>query len=169
MKIEIWITNNYERLLENAMRITSNRDKASDVLHQCLTDLLGYPDDKKDRLSTEGKLENYITRCVNIQYKSITSPYHKFHRKQSMNEIEYMDFKHDSPDIIDEIDEYGIQCDCIFNELDKLHYYYRILLTDKFIEKLTYHQMNIKYRISKNSLLRDVHEGVRMLKNKCIK
>ena len=170
MKIEDWITNNYERLMDNATRITSNRDKASDVLHQCLTDLLSYPDDKKDRLSTEGKLENYITMCVNIQFKSSTSPYHKHHRKQGMNEVEYFDYKHDIEDIEDEgLNEYNIQCSCIFDELDKLHYYYRILLTDKFIEKLTYHQLHIKYRISKNSLLKDVHQGVAMLRKICLK
>ena len=161
-----WITNNYERLHSNACRIVSNPDKASDCLHICILSILESQEEKQQMLLDGGKLENFITMCVNIQWKSTTSPYHKHHRKQPQQESEYVEWKHNIED--EERTQYDLSCDCIFSELGSLHYYYRILLTDKFIEGLTYQQMNEKYKISKNSLLKDIKVGVQMLKTKCI-
>lgn len=166
-EMDKWISDNYQRLHSNACRITSNADKASDILHICILSILEAPADKQSMLLDGGKLENFITMCVNTQWKSSTSPYHNTHRKQGYLEVEYVDWKHDME--ADELSEYDIQCDCIFSQIDELHFYYKILLTDKFILGLTYAQMNEKYRISKNSLLKDVKVGVEMLKQKCIK
>lgn len=167
-KVNRWINDNYERLYENACKIIPNRDKAGDCLHLCILSLLEYSAEKQQKLYEGGKLENYITMCVNTQYKSSTSPYYTKHRKQSMMETEYVEWKH--YDVMEEeVDEYQQVCDCIFSSIDELHFYYRALLNDKFIEGLTYAQMNEKYRISKNSLLKDVKVGVEMLKQKCVK
>ena len=167
-EIEKWMNEEYDRLLENATKITHNVDDASDVLHICILALLEYPADKQIRLLNEGKLENYMTMCVNRQWKSSTSPYHNQVRKQPQHETEYIDWKHDS--MGDEgRDEYDEMCDCVFKEIDNLHFYYRILVQDKYIEGLTFQQMNEKYKISKNSLLRDVKVGVEMLKQICNK
>ena len=166
-EINKWISDNYERLYSNSCRITSHKDKASDLLHGCLTEFLSYPDSKQERIFSENKLENYLTSCCNIQFKSSTSPYHKFHRKQFSAEIEYIDFKHDISDIVDEIDEYEICVECVFKEIENLHFYFRTLITDKYIRRLTFEEMHIKYKISKNSLHKDCHEGLEMLRNKC--
>ena len=165
--IDNWISNNYERLYSNSCRITSHPDKASDLLHGCLTEFLTYPEDKQLRIFNGGKLENYLTSCCNIQYKSSTSPYHKFHRKQIFNELEYIDYKHDVLDIKDEVDEYEVCAECVLRELDTLHYYFRTLVQDKYVIGLTFAEMHQKYRISKNSLLRDCHQGLQMLRELC--
>ena len=156
--IEIWINRNYEMLVDNATRITSNRNKAIEILHICMLSLLEYPADKQQRLYDEGKLENYMTMCVNRQWKSSTSPYHRQLRRHPQNETEWIEWKWGhNPE--EEIDVYDEMCECVFRELDDLHFYYRILIQDKFIQGMTYQQMNKKYRISKNALLRDVKEG----------
>lgn len=167
-EVNRWIEVNYNRLLENATKITHDVSDAGDVLHICILALLEYPADKQVRLYNEGKLENYITICVNRQWKSATSPYHNQHRKQSQRENEYIDWKHDKMEN-EEMSEYDEMCDCALRELDNLHFYFRILVQDKYVNGLTYQQMNEKYRISKNSLLKDVKEGLEMLKLKCEK
>ena len=156
---------NYKRLHSNACRITSHKEKGYDILHQCLMEFLSYPDEKKERIFKQGKLENYITMCVNIQYKSVSSPYHRIHRKQGMKEDEYMDWKHDIED--NEYSLYNIKCDCIFNNISQLHFYYRALLEKKFLEGYTYQMLHEHYRISKNSLIKDIKVGIEMLKQKC--
>ena len=166
--INKWITENYERLIDNASRITANRNEAEEILHICVLSLLEYPADKQQRLYDEGKLEMYMTSCVNLQYKSSTSPYHRQNRRHYRNETEWTEWKwgHNIEDGNNEWDEI---CECALRELSNLHFYYRILVEDKFLKGMTYQQMNEKYRISKNSLLRDVKEGLVMLKQKCLK
>ena len=164
-QINKWIEENYERLHSNACRITSHPEKGYDILHQCLMEFLGYPDEKKEKIFNQGKLENYITMCVNIQYKSVSSPYHRIYRRQGMNEDEYFDYKHDVMN--DEYGLYDIQCDCIFEQIPNIHFYYRELINKKFIEGMTYHQLYEFYGISKNSLIKDIKIGIEMLKQKC--
>lgn len=164
--INNWINKNYERLHSNACRITSHPDKAYDILHQCLTEFLSYPNEKQTKIFNQGKLENYITMCVNIQYKSKSSPYHRIHRKQGLLEDEYMEWKHQDIEN-EERTLYDIQCDCIFDEIPNLHFYYRELLTHKFIKGMTYQELYTYYNISKNSLIKDIKTGIEMLKQKC--
>lgn len=166
--IEKWINENYNMLVDNVSRITRDRDEAIEILHICILSLLEFPADKQQRLYNEGKLEMYITSASNLQYKSSTSPYHRQNRRHYRNEVEWIDWKYQH-NPIDEDDDYEAMCECVLKELNDLHFYYRILIQDKFINGLTYQQMNEKYRISKNSLLRDVKEGLEMLKQKCNK
>ena len=164
--IEIWINRNYEMLVDNVARITRNRDEAIEILHICILSLLEFPADKQQRLYDEGKLEHYITSASSLQYKSSTSPYHRQNRRHYRNETEWVEWKYQhNPE--EENDEYNELCECVLRELDNLHYYFRILIQEKFIKGLTYQEMNEKFRISKNSLLRDVKEGLKMLKEKC--
>ena len=167
--IEKWINRNYDMLVSNVSRITRNKDEAIEILHICILSLLEFPADKQQRLYDEGKLEMYITSASNLQYKSSTSPYHRQNRRHYRNETEWVEWKYQHNPEDDSDDEYNEMCECALRELENLHFYYRILVQDKFINGLTYQQMNEKYRISKNSLLRDVKEGLQMLKLKCNK
>ena len=166
--IDRWISRNYEMLVSNVSRITRNKDEAVEILHICILSLLEFPADKQQRLYDEGKLENYITSASNLQYKSSTSPYHRQNRRHSRNETEWVEWKW-GHNLEDEFDDWAEMCECALKELNDLHFYYRILIQDKFIQGMTYQQMNEKYRISKNSLLKDVKEGLLMLKLKCNK
>ena len=166
--VEKWINDNYSILLDNVSRITRDKDEASEILHMCILSLLEFPADKQQRLYDEGKLEMYITSASNLQYKSSTSPYHRQNRRHYRNETEWIEWKYQH-NPLDEDDDYEEMCECVLKELNELHFYFRILVQDKFINGLTYQQMNEKYGISKNSLLRDVKEGLEMLKQKCNK
>ena len=83
-------------------------------------------------------------------------------------ETEYFEWAHLDISTEDE-DEYNECVECIFREIENLHYYYKTLLTDKFIKGMTYQELHEYYSISKNSLLKDIKVGVEILKQKCIK
>jgi DNA-directed RNA polymerase specialized sigma24 family protein len=168
MKREIndWINNNYETLHNNASRITSHPDKSSDLLHICLESFIRLPESRQQQMFDDSKIEHFITSCCNLQFKSSTSPYYYQYRKQSHNENEYVDWIHDSVEL--EPSDYDEWCDCVFQEMDNLHWYTKRLVDEKYIQGLTYDDLHKKYNINKNALLRDIHSGVDELREKCL-
>ena len=115
----------------------------------------------------DDKIEQWITKCVSIQYKSSSSPYHYQNRKARVNEDEYLEYKHDDGDD----DEYNFQLDdcleCLEREVKNLFWYNRILIEKKFFEGWTYQQLHDYYGITKNSLACDIKVGILELKQKC--
>jgi len=148
------------------MRITRDKGKATDVLHHCVMDFLQLPISQQQQMLNDSKIENYLTKCVSIQYKSSSSPYHYQNRKVRMMEDEYKDWQHDN-----EADEYDFQLDecleCLKRETKNLFWYNQVLIEKKFFEGWTYQQLHDYYGISKNSLVRDIKVGILELKNKC--
>jgi len=165
-KIEHWFKTNYERLVENTNKITRDKERTYDILHECVSSFLQQPKEKQQQICDNGKIEHFITSCVNIQWKSSTSPYHRKHRRQQQTEVVYVEWQHlDIP--TEENDLEGECMDCIMRELDNLHFYYRTLIQDKYLKGMTYAELHSYYGISKNSLLKDVKQGLEMLKSKC--
>lgn len=166
MNIEKWINNNYQTLVENAKKITKDEGEAYDILHTCLESLLTYSQSRKNKIMEDGKLENYITKCVSIQYYSSTSPYHRKHRKARQNENQYIDYKHDIEEDNSDV-EYLQQCECVDEELQNIFWYNKVLVEKKYLEGWTYNELHSYYGISKNALLKDIQAGLEMIKEKC--
>ena len=165
-KIEHWFKANYERLVENTNKITRDKERTYDVLQECVLSFLQQPKEKEQKIYDHNQIEHFITRCVNIQYKSSTSPYHRKHRKQQQTEVMYLEWQHlDIP--IDVNEEENVCEECIMRELNNLHFYYRTLIQDKYLKGMTYAELHRYYGISKNSLLKDVKIGLEILKQKC--
>ena len=163
-----WINRNYNKLVGNVSRITKCEDKAMDVLHHCVMDFIQLPDSNQQQMLRDGKIENWLTKCAHLQYKSSSSPYHYQNRKVRMLEDEYIEYKHDDGDE----DDYDFQLDvcleCLEREVKHLFWYNRILIEKKFLENWTYAQLHSYYGISKQSLVRDIKVGLEILKGKCI-
>lgn len=165
-EIEIWINSNYKLLHNNVCRITSHPDKSSDLLHICLESFIRLPDSRQKQMFDDSKIEHFITSCCNLQFKSATSPYYYQYKKQRSNENEYVDWRHDFGD--DEPSEYDEICDCVFENIDSLHWYTKRLVEEKYIQGLTYDELHLKYKINKNALSRDIHLGIDELREKCL-
>ena len=111
-KIEQWFNKHYQQLVENTNKITRDKDKANDVLQECILSFIQQPKEKQLQIYDNGKIEHFITSCVNIQYKSATSPYHRKHRRQQQTEVVYVEWQHlDIP--TEENDLEGECMDCI--------------------------------------------------------
>jgi len=165
-KIEHWFNKHYQLLVDNTNKITKSQDITNDVLQECILSFFQQPKEKQLQIYNNGKIEHFITSCVNIQYKSSTSPYHRKHRRQKQTEVFYIDWKYF--DIPNEEEDLEAECmDCIMRELDNLHFYFRTLIQDKYLKGMTYAELHSYYGISKNSLLKDVKQGLEMLKSKC--
>ena len=165
-KIEHWFNVNYERLVNNTNRITRDKEKSFDILQECILSFLQQPVERQLEIYNGGKIEHYITKCINLQWKSSTSPYHRKHRRQGMMEVEYMEWQHLDVEA-DETDLWKEGCDCVEREIENLFWYHKILIKEKYYEAKTYAELHEKYKISKNSLLRDIKEAVAILKEKC--
>lgn len=163
-----WINKNYNVLVGNATRICRDKNKAIDVVHHCVMDFIQLPAPKQQQMLDDGKIENWITKCVSLQYKSTSSPYHYQNRKVRMSEDEYLEYKHDFGDV----EEYDFQHDdcmeCLEREVKNLFWYTRTLIEKKFIEGMTYQQLHDYFGITKNSLHRDIKAGLRELEEICI-
>jgi DNA-directed RNA polymerase specialized sigma24 family protein len=51
--------------------------------------------------------------------------------------------------------------------LDKLDFYYKELITQYFLNKLTFSQMNKKYGITLNSLHKDMKKAIKKIQQHC--
>jgi hypothetical protein len=57
--------------------------------------------------------------------------------------------------------------DCMVEEIDNLHFYYRTLLEDKWFKGMTLNQMREKYDITLSSLSKDLKVAYAIIKEKC--
>ena len=57
--------------------------------------------------------------------------------------------------------------DCMVQQLDKLDFYHKTIITDYFLNSMTYVQINKKYGISLIHLKRAVDNGLEIIRNKC--
>lgn len=154
----------YPKLLENGMKITrGNKQIAEEILQIVILSFLEMNEERQMDIVNNGKLENFITKGVALNFHSSTSPYHRLYRKQKHNELFDIHPQED--------DEWRLiyheRCDCVEKAIDGLHWYTAHLIKEKFYQGLTYQQLNQKYNISLNALVRDIKEGLLLIKNEC--
>ena len=119
--------------------------------------------DRQIEIVNGGKLEHFITKGVSLNYNSSTSPYYRTYKKRKHTELY---------DVHSDDDEewrlaYHNKCECVNEAMDEMFWYSKTLIHEKYFVGLTYQQMNQKYNISLNALVRDVKEGLEFIKQKC--
>jgi hypothetical protein len=129
----------------------------------------------------DDKLPNYIGRAMSLHIRSHTSPFWHRYRKEAYNsrgvyEAEYGDTKNGKPldnqlDYVD--DEFDTPShfkdlhECMLWAINNIHFYYKQLMTDYYLNNLTYHQMHLKYNITLNSIKKDMIQGQKLIKELC--
>jgi DNA-directed RNA polymerase specialized sigma subunit len=110
-------------------------------------------------------------RSMSLNLKSSTSPFWGQYRRQMYNNRgiylaesskSYIDGEYDEIKL-EEIDEF----ECMVQQLDKLDFYHKAIITDYFLNSMTYAQINKKYGISLIHLKRAVDNGLEIIRNKC--
>ena len=158
------LNNIYPTLLSNAISITrGNKQVAEEILQMVILSYLELSDERKMNIIENGKLENFITKGVSLNFHSSTSPYHRLYRKRKHNELF---------DVHEHEDEewrlfYHDRCECVEKAVSELHWYNQHLIKEKFYEGLTYNQLHQKYNISLNALVRDIKESLLIIKQQC--
>lgn len=157
------INETYPKLLQNATKICRNRKIAEEVLQMVMLSFLEMDEERKINIIENGMLENFITKSVALNFHSSTSPYHRLHRKRKHNEL----FDVHSQDSEEWRLLFHERCDCVKGAVEEMFWYNKVLIEEKFYQGLTYQQLHKKYNISLNALVRDIKEGLLMIKEKC--
>ena len=86
-KLNTYLENSYNKLLEISKRITSNRHPDyEDLLHETILALYKSDQEKIKIIIEKKQLTFYIVRIMMNQYQSNTSPYHKKYRRTKHKE-----------------------------------------------------------------------------------
>ena len=169
----------YHRYVRNSKIVAgSNYDMyGQDLLSFCISEFLT----KKPLpyqyqvVVTDKKFENYLAKSMSLNIRSSTSPYWSKMRKESyISRVTYLAdnelFQKGDYDEISDFDtpaQYYNPTECMMEALDKLDFYYKELITQYFLNKLTFAQMNKKYGITLNSLHKDMKKAIKKIQQHC--
>jgi hypothetical protein len=179
-KINKFVSENYNKLLfEVSKNIAKGKmsEYREDLLHHIILDLYKMEESKIDQLLNDGKMFWYLLSGCGLQLRSSTSPFYRIHRKERMSARENYSGGDDhefnysgGTGILERVytpyeeDELYI---CMMRELENMHWYYRTLIEDKWIEGLTLAQMKDKYGITLSSLSKDLKISYAIIREKC--
>jgi hypothetical protein len=174
--INIAITKAYPKMLLDEKRITSyNYSVFSDLLSFCMEQFLTKKSiDYQFKLCvTDNKIANYMGRSMSLNLRSSGSPYWHKIRQHSYNyrglylaetDRDYVNGSYDEIKM-DEMDNY----DCMLQALNKLDFYHKPLISDYYLNGMTYVQMNKKYHITLHSLKQAIDKGLELMRQHCNK
>lgn len=179
-KINTFVSEHYEWLMKEVKKNIAKgkmTEYGEDLLHHILLDLYKLSDEKIDQLLDDEKMKWYILSGCGLQLRSSTSPFYRVHRKEKMSAREnYIgggdhEFNYSGTKGILEQEYIPYEgdplYDCMMDEIESLHWYYRQLIQDKWIEGLTLAQMREKYGITLSSLSKDLKVAYEVIRTKC--
>ena len=179
-RLNKFVSENYKWLM-NEVKKNIARGKMSeygeDLLHHVILDLYKMDEGKITQLLDDEKIKWYILSGCGLQLRSSTSPFYRIHRKQKMSSRENYVSGDDheftfagSRGILEQVYEPYEEDElyqCMEYELENLHWYYRTLIQDKWIDGLTLNQMRDKYNITLSSLTKDLKVAYAIIREKC--
>ena len=179
-RINEFVSENYKWLLKEVKKnITKGKmsEYAEDLLHHIILDLYKMDEGKITQLLDDEKMKWYILSGCGLQLRSSTSPFYRIHRKNKMSSRENYTSGDDyeftfagSVGILEQIYEPyegDPLYDCMLREIENLHWYYRTLIKDKWIEGKTLKDMKDHYGITLSSLSKDMKIAYAIIKEKC--
>jgi hypothetical protein len=179
-RLNSFVSEHYKWLLKEVKKNIAKgkmSEYAEDLLHHVILDLYKMDEDKITQLLDDDKMKWYLLSGCGLQLRSSTSPFYRIHRKERMSarenysggddhefnysggigilEREYVPYEEDELYI------------CMMREIENMHWYYRTLIEDKWIEGLTLAQMKDKYGITLSSLSKDLKISYAIIREKC--
>jgi hypothetical protein len=179
-RLNSFVSEHYKWLLKEVKKNIAKgkmSEYAEDLLHHVILDLYKMDEGKITQLLDDEKIKWYILSGCGLQLRSSTSPFYRIHRKERMSarenysggddhefnysggigilEREYVPYEEDELYI------------CMMREIENMHWYYRTLIQDKWIEGLTLAQMKDKYGITLSSLSKDLKISYAIIREKC--
>jgi len=124
------------------------------------------PLEAQRQMLEDNTVSNYLLVTCVRHLQSSTSPFYNIARKfrmkvrsGAMPELS----TEDQNEWLEDQDWYQ----CFKVEMEKMNFYFRQLLIDKYQEGMSYEDMHKKYNITKTSLNNDVHAALQYLRCKC--
>jgi len=179
-RLNKYISEHYQWLLNEVKKNIAKgkmSEYAEDLLHHIILDLYRMDEDKISQMLENNKLKWYILSGCGLQLRSSTSPFYRVHRKNKMSSRENYSSGDDHEftfsgglGILEQVYEPYEEDElynCMLREIENLHWYYRTLIQDKWIEEMTLNQMKDKYGITLTSLSKDLKIAYALIKEKC--
>ena len=155
--LNIWITENIEELKKICSRITRGND-SEDLLQLSVQQFL--LNKKVPTIPDKEKLF-FFTRIVRNNYNSKSSPYYHQYKKFQFSEIGNIEIEY-----LEEEEEPIITLDWVYQELDKLDWYYKRLMEMYIEEGCSITKVSKRTTIPLNSVSRDINKIRKILKEK---
>jgi hypothetical protein len=169
-EIDRWFRENYGSLIYQVRNYIAKDGMtmyAEELLSHVILWTLERSHAQKEQMLRDNKLENYILRACSMQLRSSTSPFYREARRFKMS-------ARSGVAEVDDIEDEGItsvegnpQYQCMVREMENMHWYYKKLLEEKWINGLTLQDMRIKYGITLASLRHDLNLAYDIIRTKC--
>ena len=173
------IEKHHTKLYQDYRRITSyNHERFEDLLPFCIHEFLTKKplDYQFQVVVKDDTLPNYMGRAMSLNLRSSSSPFWHKYRQEGYNsrgaylaeeEDRYLQGSYDEiPDLLspaEDVDPY----ECMLSAIKKLDFYHQPLLTDYYLNSMTYSQMNKKYGIPLNHLKKAVETAIKQIRQHC--
>jgi len=182
-EINTYVKKHWDKMVADSKRVAgANYDVyGKDLLAFCLSELLTKKSlEYQYKLIVEdNRLPNYIGRAMALNIKSHTSPFYSQYRRYTLKQVGTLSLTPDIEDNFPYLYNYQEDLltpkhlqtpeDCVMHALQHLDFYHQRLVTEYYLNGMSYLQMNKKYRISLNSLKKDIAKGIELIKEHCNK
>ena len=137
-----------------------------DLLSVAVLQFLNKPLLQQKQMLDDDRAGWYILVTATRHIQSSTSPFYTQIRKHKMSARSGAMPEQSTEDELEWLEDQDWY-QCFQREINNINFYYRQLLEDKFMLGMSYHDMHLKYNITKNSLTRDVRLAIKYLRCKC--
>jgi hypothetical protein len=174
-EINIMVTKSYPKMQEDFKKITTYNSKMyEDLLPFCIAELLGKKsiDYQYQLICIDKKLANYIGRSMSLNIRSNTSPYWAHYRRESYSSrgvylTENQDLGEYQKDDFDlELHEQNPR-ECLHYSIENMDFYHKAIITDYYLNDMTYNELHAKYGITLSSLKKAVNKGIKLIQKDC--
>ncbi len=174
-EINLTIEKVYPKMVADFNRITTyNRRQYEDLLPFCLSELLTKKsiDYQYQLICIDKKLANYIGRSMSLNIRSNTSPYWAHYRRESYSSrgvylTENQDLGEYQKDDFDlELHQQNPR-ECMHYAIEQMDFYHKAIITDYYLNDMTYNELHDKYGITLNSLKKAVNIAIKLIQKDC--
>lgn len=168
-KLNKWFSQNYEHVRYEVKRNIAHSQMtpyADELLSVCTEAFLNKTEAQQQQMLDDNKIENFILFCCGMQIKSGTSPFYREVRGHRMLVRSGME-KYDNHPLEEEDPTKTELWACMERELDDLGFYYKTLITEKWMNHQSYKAIRKKYGITLNSIQRDIAYTYNHIREKC--
>jgi len=142
---------------------------ASDLCIECYEAFMKQSDSRKHQMITDGRIMGFLLHCCSFQIRSGTSPFYNKYRKQRVGHIPDYYADNEGPGYeMDEInidDYYGCMKKAMTDE--GIGWYYSKILELKYIQNMTFEELENQYGICSATLRRDIKLALESVEKYC--
>ena len=137
-----------------------------DLIQIVVEQFLKKPLEAQKQMLDDNTVGNYLLVTCVRHLQSSTSPFYNQIRKERMKSRSGALPEMSTEDDLEWLEDQEWY-QCYKREMEKMNFYYRQLIIDKYQEGLSYDELHKKYNITKTSLNKDVPAALQLLRCRC--